>query len=227
MKTFLFQGDSVTDAGRNREDDYDLGFGYPRMVAEYFEKKYPAQFSFVNTGTSGDTSACIYARMGTEILNIHPDYMSLLVGFNDISHLITNNDGIAPHRYEQLLCMLIEDVTQALPDIKIIMLEPYVLKGVSTEPNWTKLNPGVRNNASIAKRVAEKYGFRYKDIDQNLNNGVMIYRSEIFAGNRREATMNSYAIHYCETSWVRKSFLDKLSHYSKFAYFLVKSNLKR
>ena len=169
MKTFLFQGDSVTDAGRNREDDYDLGFGYPRMVAEYFEKKYPAQFSFVNTGTSGDTSACIYARMGTEILNIHPDYMSLLVGFNDISHLITNNDGIAPHRYEQLLCMLIEDVTEALPDIKIIMLEPYVLKGVSTEPNWTKLNPGVRNNASIAKRVAEKYGLPFVTLQDKFD----------------------------------------------------------
>ena len=169
MKTFLFQGDSVTDAGRNREDDYDLGFGYPRMVAEYLEKKYPAQFSFVNTGTSGDTSACIYARMGTEILNIHPDYMSLLVGFNDISHLITNNDGIAPHRYEQLLCMLIEDVTQALPDIKIIMLEPYVLKGVSTEPNWTKLNPGVRNNASIAKRVAEKYGLPFVTLQDKFD----------------------------------------------------------
>ena len=169
MKTFLFQGDSVTDAGRDHEDDFDLGPGYPRMVAKYFEKKYPAQFSFVNTGTSGDTSACIYARMGTEILNIHPDYMSLLVGFNDISHLITNNDGIAPHRYEQLLCMLIEDVTQALPGIKIIMLEPYVLKGVSTEPNWTKLNPGVRNNASIAKRVAEKYGLPFVTLQDKFD----------------------------------------------------------
>ena len=107
--------------------------------------------------------------MGTEILNIHPDYMSLLVGFNDISHLITNNDGIAPHRYEQLLCMLIEDVTEALPDIKIIMLEPYVLKGVSTEPNWTKLNPGVRNNASIAKRVAEKYGLPFVTLQDKFD----------------------------------------------------------
>ncbi|MBQ8027068.1 MAG: hypothetical protein IJ261_03010 [Clostridia bacterium] len=161
MKTFLFQGDSVTDAGRNREDDFDLGPGYPRMVAEYFEKKYPELFSFVNTGTSGDTSACIYARMGTEILNINPDYMSLLVGFNDISHLINKDDGIASHRYEQLLCMLIEDVTEALPGIKIIMLEPYVLKGVLTETNWNELNPGVRNNAAIAKRVAEKYGLPF------------------------------------------------------------------
>ena len=78
----------------------------------------------------------------------------------------------------------------------------------------------------IYARVAEKYGFRYKDIDQSLENDMMIYRSEIFAGNRREATANSYAIHFCENSWVKKSFFDKLWHYSKFAWFLLKSKMR-
>lgn len=49
--------------------------------------------------------------------------------------------------------------------------------------------------------VAESHGFKYKDVDQDLGNGVMIYRSEIFAGNRHEVTDNSYAIHYCAHSW--------------------------
>ena len=161
MKTFLFQGDSVTDAGRDHENDYDLGPGYPSMVAEYFEQKYPGRLRFFNTGTSGDTSANVYARMGTDILNIEPDYMSLLVGFNDYSHLINNGDGIPSHRYEQLLCMLIEDVRQSLPQIKIIILEPYVLKGLATAPKWELLNEGVRKNASIAKRTAQKYGLPF------------------------------------------------------------------
>lgn len=161
MKTFLFQGDSVTDAGRDHDNDFDLGLGYPQMVAEYFAHNYPDKFNFVNMGTNGDTSACIYARMGREILNIEPDYMSLLIGFNDIAHLLNKDDGIASHRYEQLLCMLIEDVKEALPNIKIIMLEPYTLKGSLTQPKWDELNPGVRKNAVIAKRVAEKYGLPF------------------------------------------------------------------
>lgn len=53
----------------------------------------------------------------------------------------------------------------------------------------------------IYARVAEDYGFRYLDKDQSLKDGVMVYRSEIFAGNRHEVTPESYAIHYCAHSW--------------------------
>lgn len=161
MKTFLFQGDSVTDANRDRDNDNDLGLGYPKIVAEKLTELYPDEFSFINRGVSGDTSACIYARMGTDIINIKPDYMSILVGFNDFSHLINNDDGIPSHRYEQLLCMLIEDVTKAFPNIKIIILEPYALKGISTAEKWSELYPGVQKNAVIAKSVAQKYGLSF------------------------------------------------------------------
>lgn len=49
--------------------------------------------------------------------------------------------------------------------------------------------------------VAEQRGFVYKDIDQDLGDGIMIYHSTIFAGNRHETTSESYAIHYCAHSW--------------------------
>ena len=77
----------------------------------------------------------------------------------------------------------------------------------------------------IYARIAEDYGFLYKDEDQMLRDGIMIYCSEVFAGNRREATPESYAIHYCENSWVKRPFYDKLSHYWKFFCYLVKSKL--
>lgn len=53
----------------------------------------------------------------------------------------------------------------------------------------------------IYAQIAEKRGFRYKDEDQLLEGDVMIHRSEIFAGNKHEATAQSYAIHYCAHSW--------------------------
>lgn len=53
----------------------------------------------------------------------------------------------------------------------------------------------------IYARVAEKYGFLYKDQDQALEDGMMIYRSEIFAGNKHEVTPASYAVHLCAHSW--------------------------
>lgn len=53
----------------------------------------------------------------------------------------------------------------------------------------------------IYAQVAEKYGFIYKDQDQPLQDDVMIYRSEIFAGNKHEVTPASYAVHLCAHSW--------------------------
>lgn len=79
----------------------------------------------------------------------------------------------------------------------------------------------------IYARIAEQYGFRYKDVNQMLKNDMMIYRSEIFAGNRREVTSNSYAIHYCENSWVNISKLEKIRHYWKFLCFLMKQKFIR
>ena len=52
----------------------------------------------------------------------------------------------------------------------------------------------------IYARVMERYGLRYIDRDQQLDDGIMIYRSEVFAGNKHEATPASYAIHYCAHS---------------------------
>ncbi len=53
----------------------------------------------------------------------------------------------------------------------------------------------------IYARVAERYGFVYKDIDQLLPGRIHIYPSEIFAGNKHEVTPRSYAIHMCAHSW--------------------------
>lgn len=64
----------------------------------------------------------------------------------------------------------------------------------------------------IYARVAEDYGFKYVDKDQQLSDGVMIYRSEIFAGNRHEVTPASFAIHYCAHSW-HPSPLEKLRNF--------------
>ena len=51
----LFQGDSITDAGRDRENRHDLGKGYPLYAAEYIRKANPDKaFEFIDLGISGN-----------------------------------------------------------------------------------------------------------------------------------------------------------------------------
>ncbi len=169
MKTFLFQGDSITDADRNREKEDGLGLGYPNLVAAEIGCKKPGEFKFINKGISGDRSTSVYARMYTDIVNLSPDYMSILIGVNDIWHGVSGNNGVSPKRYEQILTMLFEDVLEKLPNIKIAVLEPFVLKGPATETEWEKFDTGVSAVAKIAKETAEKFGFIFVPLQDKFD----------------------------------------------------------
>ncbi len=169
MKTFLFLGDSVTNSGRDYDNDNDLGCGYVNIIASRLGFERPGELKFVNKGVDGDTSACLYARKYTDVIAFAPDYMTILIGFNDVSHSLHEEDGVAPDRYEQLLGMLIEDITEELPDIKIAILEPFALKGLLTEDKWQELEPGVKDVAKRAKAVAEKYGLSFIPLQEKLN----------------------------------------------------------
>ena len=85
MKTFLFQGDSITDANRDDEGivNAGLGCGYAFFLASEFEKKHKGAFRFINRGDSGDRITDVYARIKEDIINLKPDIMSILIGIND------------------------------------------------------------------------------------------------------------------------------------------------
>ena len=171
MKTFLFQGDSITDADRQREreDGYSFGLGYPNMVVGELSLKHPGEFRFFNKGVSGDRSTTVYDRMYTDIVNLKPDYMSILIGVNDVWHGISGNNGVSPDRYEQIMTMLYEDILKKLPDIKIIVLEPFVLKGTATEERWEDFDTGVKTIAKKAKSLAEKFGFKFVPLQEKFD----------------------------------------------------------
>lgn len=70
MKTILFQGDSITDAGRNRDNPSNMGQGYPNFVAGRLGLQKPGMYEFYNRGISGNRIVDLYARMKSDILNI-------------------------------------------------------------------------------------------------------------------------------------------------------------
>ncbi|MBQ8210284.1 MAG: SGNH/GDSL hydrolase family protein [Clostridia bacterium] len=167
MKRFLFQGDSITDAGR--ADDSDLGTGYPLLVAADLMKNRKGEFSFFNRGESGDRITDIYARIKEDIINLAPDYMSILVGVNDVSHELTIKCGVDADKYEKIYTMLIEEVRAALPDIKIIILEPFVLKGTATQELWEQFYAEVKKRSAAAKCVAEKFSLEFVELQNKFD----------------------------------------------------------
>lgn len=82
----LFQGDSITDVGRARNDPRNMGQGYPVMVAGELGLRFPGKYEFINRGISGDRIPDLVARFGKDFVHLKPDVISILVGVNDVWH---------------------------------------------------------------------------------------------------------------------------------------------
>ncbi len=165
-KTVLFQGDSITDAGRDREGGWYLGHGYPALIASSLGLDCPGDYNFVNKGVGGNRILDVYARIVCDILNHKPNYMSLLIGVNDIWHGIDFANGTGEQRFERMYRTLIEDLKGELPDMKIMLLEPFVLEGVATvsteQPSrFTHFHDGVQNLATITRTIAQDYSLTF------------------------------------------------------------------
>ena len=171
MKTFLFQGDSITDANRDDENNFNfgLGCGYALLLASEIEKKNKGEIKFINRGNSGDRITDVYARIKEDIINLNPDFMSILIGVNDVSHELTMNCGVSPKKFRMIYELLIEEIVEALPEIKMFILEPFILKGTATEKLWSEFNSEVRKMAEVSRQVAEKYNFDFVPLQEKFD----------------------------------------------------------
>ena len=162
MKTFLLQGDSITDAGRNYENDAQRGYGYATLVAAEVMCDHPGEFNVINRGISGNRIVDLYARIKKDFLNLKPDYLSILIGVNDVWHEYgASPNGVADDKFRKVYDMLIEEIKAELPDIKIYILEPFVLRGTATDANWEGFGSEVPLRAKSAKWIAEKHGLPF------------------------------------------------------------------
>lgn len=177
MKTILFQGDSITDAGRSRKDLESAGEGYALLVKSQLGYENPGKYMFHNRGVSGDRVVDVYARMKKDIINLAPDYLSILLGVNDVWHEIDfgGPNGVDADKYEKIYGMLIEEIQEALPKVKIMIMEPFCLQASATEnteeqPNrWDYFHTEVKKRAERAKKVAEKYHLTFVPLQEKFD----------------------------------------------------------
>ena len=169
MKTFVFQGDSITDAGRNRENDDYRGNGYPTLVAGDLGCRFPGELRFLNRGVSGDRVVDVYARIRMDLINLAPDYLSILIGINDVWHELGSRNGVANGKYFKVYCDIVEETLAMCPGVKIFILEPFVLKAAATEGAWNVFNSETRMRAESAKRVAGKYGLTFVPLQETFD----------------------------------------------------------
>ena len=159
----LFQGDSITDAGRDRRNYFNLGAGYPKYAAELLAKSNPEiNFEFINLGISGNRTGQLFDRLYSDAISLQPDVISILIGINDIWHrsafsYIATTDEQIELNYREILKNL-----KAKTNAKIVILSPYVLDAadkVSMKNDLSTVLP-------IIRRLADEYADLYIPLDE-------------------------------------------------------------
>lgn len=158
----LFQGDSITDCGRNRaaennnNDVCGLGQGYAMIAAaELLSRKPSDGLQFFNRGISGNRVVDLCARIKSDIINLKPNVLSILIGVNDTCHEKAHRNGVAVPKYERVYRELLDEVREGLPEVKFVLCEPFVLRcGVVTEDWVTEID----QRRSVVAKLAQEYG---------------------------------------------------------------------
>ena len=186
MKKVLFMGDSITDGGRNRnvtEPNIALGSGYANIAAADICFRNPGKYAFYNRGVGGQGIKDMYARVREDVIAIEPDYMSILASVNDAwfdlggKGLPIIDSKKAMERFERTYSMFIDEVLDSLPDIKIMIVEPFTLDAHKTpygdEGAWAEtydiFRKGAEEKALVSRKIAEKYGFPFVELQAKFD----------------------------------------------------------
>lgn len=158
----LFQGDSITDAGRDRgaegnaNDPRMLGRGYPFQLAAGLLLDYPAkQLKIYNRGISGNKVPDLQARWQQDCLDLKPDVLSILIGVNDIWHKMAGRYDGTVDDYRTGFTALLEQTREALPETTFVICEPFALRCGAVQDSWY---PEFDERRAVAAEVAEKAG---------------------------------------------------------------------
>lgn len=156
----LFQGDSITDAGRYTEvgtgvRDSSLGAGYVKLIANRLLCDSPEKnYEIINRGISGNRIVDLYARWKADCINLAPDVLTILIGVNDTWHERGGQNGVEVPRYERFYSELIEWTLSALPNIKIILMTPFANP---VNDHIASFFPEVNERQEVVEKLAKEF----------------------------------------------------------------------
>jgi lysophospholipase L1-like esterase len=160
-EVILFQGDSITDAGRSREkagvpnEQPGMGNGYAWLaVAELLVDRPKDDLKIYNRGISGNKVYQLAERWQADCLDLKPTLLSILIGVNDLWHKLTGKYDGTVQVYERDYHALIERTRKALPKVKLVICEPFVLRCGAVNDKWF---PEFDTYRAAARRVAETH----------------------------------------------------------------------
>ncbi|GBC97919.1 Acetylxylan esterase [bacterium HR17] len=154
----VFIGDSITDCGR-RDIAPPLGNGYVKFVSDLIAIRYPSlSLTTVNKGISGNTVADLRERWHDDVLTLKPDWVSVLIGINDVHRTLRNEPtAVPPERYEQLYreCLTL---TKERTSAQLVLMEPFYISTDTETNSWrTEVLRALNDYRQIVRKLASEF----------------------------------------------------------------------
>ncbi len=162
----LFQGDSITDAGRDRDNIHNLGTGYVGIAAHLIREKYPnVEFEFIDLGISGNRTGQLFDRLHQDCIVHSPDIISILIGVNDVWHRysleqVHTTDEQVEVNYRSIL----EQIKLKCPEAKLLMMQPF-----TEGDDQAHMRADLEKVQIIVDTLAEKYADSYIKLDEIIH----------------------------------------------------------
>lgn len=194
----LFQGDSITDAGRDRYDSNHLGSGYAMMAAAWFSALYPEKsVRFLNRGVSGNRTVDLQNRWQEDCLELHPSWVSIMIGINDTWRRYDSNNVTSAQDYETAYRAILEQTRERL-NARLILCEPFVLPVPADREAWREdLDPKI----AVVRRLAREFSALLVPLDGIFAQAAALREPAFWAGDGVHPAPEGHAL--IAQSWLQ------------------------
>ena len=159
----LFQGDSITDAGRDKRNYHQMGNGYPKYAVQEITAAFPdVDFEFINLGISGNRAGLLFDRIYPDGIALEPDIISILIGINDLWHRYYPTQVATTYEQFEVNYRSILERLKRETNAKIVMMAPFLLDCDDKEA----IREDLKTLLPIVRTLADRYADAYIPLDE-------------------------------------------------------------
>ena len=218
MKTVLFQGDSITDFGRDRNEtrpNIGLGSGYVNLIASRVLADDPT-LKIYNRGIGGNRIMDMYARWEEHTMTLDFDVLSIFNGINDVGFGLRLGTGASAAKYGKMFDLLIEETLERKPGISLVLVEPFVMKanvawdiyGLDIYENYDLWNSEIAERAAIVRSLADKYNAVFVPLRKLMDEAALRAPVEFWSADSIHPTPAGHEL-------IARAWLDAAGHLLK------------
>ena len=187
MDRIVFAGDSVTDMGSScpvGEGLFDsLGNGYVRAVENLLSACYPeVMIRVTNSGIGGNTSRDLLSRFQRDVIDLHPDWVSIMIGINDVWRQFDTpaipENAVCPEEYEQNIEKMVLSIKDRCKGV--FLMTPYYMEPLKED----RMRARMDEYGAICKKIADKYGLIFIDLQKTFDDYFRFRHSSYIAWDR-------------------------------------------